>query len=42
MGTKKYFWKQPSGRVYARIKGKLHRITAAEGTKNLTASIGKF
>ena len=33
MVTKKYLWRHPSGRVYARIKGKLHRITAAEGSE---------
>lgn len=29
---KKYIWRHPSGRIYVRIKGKLHRITAAEGS----------
>lgn len=30
--SKKYLWRHPIGRVYVRIKGKLHRITAPEGT----------
>lgn len=29
---KKYLWRHPSGRVYVRIKGKLTRIKAPEGT----------
>jgi integrase len=29
---KRYIWRHPSGRVYVRIKGRLHRIEAAEGT----------
>lgn len=29
---KNYIWRHPAGRVYVRIKGKLHRIWAAEGT----------
>jgi hypothetical protein len=29
---KKYIWRHPEGRVYVRIKGKLQRINAAEGT----------
>ncbi len=29
---KKYLWRHPAGRIYVRIKGKLHRIRAAEGT----------
>ena len=29
---KRYLWRHPSGRVYVRIKGRLHRIEAAEGT----------
>jgi integrase len=29
---KKYLWRHPEGRVYVRIKGKLHRIHASEGT----------
>lgn len=32
MVKKKYLWRHPSGRVYVRIKGKLHRIHAQEGT----------
>ena len=32
MVAKRYLWRHPSGRIYVRIKGKLHRITAAEGT----------
>ena len=32
MKSKKYIWRHPSGRVYVRIKGKLYRIKAAEGT----------
>jgi len=30
--VKKYLWRHPEGRIYVRLKGKLHRITAAEGT----------
>ncbi len=29
---KKYLWNHPSGRIYVRIKGKLTRITAEQGT----------
>jgi len=29
---KKYIWRHPSGRIYVRIKGNLHRIRAPEGT----------
>lgn len=29
---KKYLWRHPSGRIYVRVKGQLHRIVAAEGT----------
>lgn len=29
---KKYIWRHPSGRVYVRIRGRLQRITASEGT----------
>lgn len=29
---KKYLWRHPRGYVYVRIKGRLHRITAPEGT----------
>ncbi len=29
---KKYLWRHPAGRTYVRIKGKLHRINAEEGT----------
>lgn len=29
---KRYLWRHPSGRIYVRLKGKLHRIKAAEGT----------
>lgn len=32
MVAKRYLWRHPSGRIYVRIKGKLHRITAAEDT----------
>ncbi|MCV2449288.1 hypothetical protein E3D03_018685 [Paracoccus sp. DMF] len=32
MVAKRYLWKHPSGRIYVRLKGTLHRITAAEGT----------
>lgn len=32
MVRKRYVWRHPSGRIYLRIKGKLHRIKAAEGT----------
>ncbi len=32
MKAKKYLWRHPSGRVYVRIKGKLTRIAAQEGT----------
>ncbi|WP_439525691.1 tyrosine-type recombinase/integrase [Roseovarius mucosus] len=32
MVKKKYLWQHPSGRIYVRIKGKLHRISAPEGT----------
>lgn len=32
MVTKRFLWRHPAGRVYVRIKGKLHRITAPEGT----------
>jgi hypothetical protein len=30
--VKKYLWNHPSGRIYVRIKGKLTRITAGQGT----------
>lgn len=30
--SKKYIWRHPEGRIYVRLKGKLHRITAAEST----------
>lgn len=30
--VKKYIWRHPSGRIYVRIKGKLTRVTAEEGT----------
>lgn len=30
--SKRYLWRHPEGRIYVRLKGKLHRITAAEGT----------
>lgn len=29
---KKYLWRHPSGRIYVRLKGRLYRIFAAEGT----------
>lgn len=29
---KKYLWRHPAGRVYVRLKGRLHRINALEGT----------
>lgn len=32
MKAKRYLWRHPSGRIYVRIKGRLHRIKAAEGT----------
>lgn len=32
MVRKKYIWQHPSGRIYVRIKGRLFRIHAAEGT----------
>ena len=32
VAAKKYLWRHPEGRIYVRLKGKLHRITAAEGT----------
>lgn len=32
MVTKRYLWRHPAGRIYVRIKGRLHRIKAAEGT----------
>lgn len=32
MVKKKFLWRHPEGRVYVRIKGKLSRITAEEGT----------
>lgn len=32
MVAKKYIWRHPEGRIYVRIKGKLTRITAEEGT----------
>lgn len=32
VASKPYLWRHPSGRIYARIKGKLTRITAEEGT----------
>lgn len=32
MVKKRYLWRHPSGRIYVRLKGKLHRIKAAEGT----------
>lgn len=31
-GRKRYLWHHPAGRVYVRLKGALHRITAPEGT----------
>lgn len=31
---RRYLWRHPSGRVYVRIKGKLHRITAPEETED--------
>jgi len=30
--AKKYLWRHPSGRIYVRLKGRLHRLKAAEGT----------
>ncbi len=30
--VKKYLWRHPAGRIYVRIKGRLFRITAEEGT----------
>lgn len=30
--VKRYLWRHPAGRIYVRIKGKLFRITAEEGT----------
>jgi hypothetical protein len=33
--VKKYLWRHPSGRIYVRIKGKLTRIKAQEGTAEL-------
>lgn len=32
MVVKRYIWRHPEGRIYVRLKGKHHRITAAEGT----------
>jgi integrase len=32
VSAKKFLWRHPSGRIYVRIKGKLHRIKASEGT----------
>lgn len=32
MVAKRYLWRHPSGRIYVRLKGKLHRINAVEGT----------
>ncbi|WP_323009648.1 site-specific integrase [Paracoccus sp. (in: a-proteobacteria)] len=32
MVEKRFLWRHPSGRIYVRLKGKLHRIAAAEGT----------
>ncbi|MFN3823598.1 MAG: tyrosine recombinase XerC [Pseudorhodobacter sp.] len=32
MVAKRYLWRHPEGRIYVRLKGKLHRIKAAEGT----------
>lgn len=32
MVRKKYLWRHPAGRIYVRIKGRLTRIQAAEGT----------
>lgn len=29
---KKYLWRHPEGRIYVRLKGRLHRITAKENT----------
>ncbi|TJZ91121.1 integrase [Paracoccus gahaiensis] len=34
---KKFIWHHPAGRIYVRIKGKLHRIKAAEGTPEFDA-----
>lgn len=34
---KKFIWRHPAGRIYVRIKGKLHRIKAAEGTPEFDA-----
>ena len=33
MVSKKYVWHHASGRIYVRIRGERHRITAAEGTE---------
>lgn len=32
MVDKRYVWRHPAGRIYVRLKGKLYRITAPEGT----------
>lgn len=32
MTRKKYLWRHPTGRIYVRLKGRFHRITAAEGS----------
>lgn len=29
---KRFLWRHPGGRIYVRLKGKLHRISAPEGT----------
>lgn len=34
MVKKKYLWRHPAGRVYVRIKGRLHRVHAQEGTED--------
>jgi len=34
MVKKKYLWRHPAGRIYVRLKGRLYRIHAQEGTED--------
>lgn len=34
MVKKKYLWRHPAGRIYVRLKGRLYRIRAQEGTED--------
>lgn len=33
MDEKRFLWRHPAGRIYVRLKGRLHRIKSAEGTE---------